>query len=125
MFSDLIKARHVCQAIQSLAAKVKGVAGRDKRPPFERFPSTHSMFSHLHALLVSHLLTVESREWCPLVEQALATAYKLSNQPDLFAENLLKDLVKQVVSTADEDGKPHPLTLHTIDYHTVSLPQGV
>lgn len=99
-------AKHVCEAIQNLASSTKANSGKVKeKHAVERFPSTHSMFSELQSLLVTQLSSTDSQHWCPLAQQAISMVYKLSDQPDKFAEGLLKNLVNEIVSSTQEDGE--------------------
>jgi hypothetical protein len=108
IFSELLLAKYVCQIIQNLAISKSGSAKEKRRPlPLsERLPSTHLMFSQLLSLLVSQLTVTSDPHWCPLAEQAIGLAYKLSSQPDKFAEQLLKDIVRKTFTNGSQDGEP-------------------
>lgn len=68
------------------------------------------MFSELHSLLVSQLPSTDTQDWCPLAQEAISMVYKLSDQPDKFAESLLKDFVRQIFSSTP-DGELCKITL--------------
>ena len=108
IISDLLLAKYVCQVIQNLTvSNSKEGCGKGKSKPLqsaERFPSTHIMFSHLHSLLVSQLTLTSDLHWCPLAEQAITLVYRLSNQPDRFAEKLLKDLARKTFTNYPQNG---------------------
>ena len=87
--------------------------------PVDRFPASHPMFSQLNCLLVSQLAATDSQHWCPLAEQGIAMVYKLSEQPDRFAEELLRDLVKQIFSSEQEDGET--LLLHQFRHFLTAI----
>ena len=103
-------AKYVCQVIQNLAvseSKAKSGKGKSKPlPSAQRLPSTHFMFSQLLSLLVSQLTVTSNPHWCPLAEQAISLAYKLSSQPDKFAEQLLKEIVKKTFTNDSNNGEP-------------------
>ena len=63
------------------------------------------MFSQLITLLVSQLIVTSDLHWCPLAEQAIGLAYKLSSQPDKFAEQLLKEIVRKIFTDNSQDGE--------------------
>ena len=73
------------------------------------------MFSQLLSLLVSQLTMTSDPHWCPLAEQAIALAYKLSSQPDKFAEQLLKDIVRKTFTSDSQDGE-------TLNMHEMHFP---
>lgn len=108
--SDLLLAKYVCQVIQNLTiSKSKAGSGKEKRKPLqllERLPPTHPMFSQLLSLLVLQLMVTSDPHWCPLAEQAIGLAYKQSSQPDKFAEQLLKEIVRKTFTNGSQDGKP-------------------
>lgn len=100
-------AKYICQVIQNLAARESksGSSGEKSKPlpSAKRLPSTHLIFSQLHSLLVSQLTVTSDPHWCSLAEQGISLVYKLSNQPDRFTEQLLKDLVKKTFAGSDSD----------------------
>ena len=108
--SDLLLAKYACQVIQNLAVSdSKAKSGKGKSRPLqsvERLPSTHLMFSQLLSLLVSQLTMTSDPHWCPLAEQAIGLAYKLSSHPDKFAEQLLKEIVRKTFANDSTDGEP-------------------
>ncbi len=75
-------AKRVCFAIKKLAMSDPGV----------RLPNCHSLFSQILSLLTRNFESIETSQWNPLCEHGLNVVYHLSEQPNLLAEALLKDL---------------------------------
>lgn len=98
---DLILAKYTCLALQKLA-NPKAKKGAVAEKPI-RFPSTHLMFQQITSILELELTNLETSQWTPLAEQAIAAIYKLSERPDEVCGSLLKALARKVFRV---DGVP-------------------
>ena len=59
-----------------------------------RLPNSHSIFNQISLILTSNFKNLETSQWIPLCEQGLNVVYQLSEQPNSFAEALLRNLSK-------------------------------
>ena len=95
---DLLLAKYTCMALQRLAA-TKTKRGEVADKPF-RLPPSHRMFQRISSILTDEVANLEVSHWSSFAEQAIATVYKLSDQPDELCSSLLKTLTAKVFSSA-------------------------
>ena len=96
---DLLLAKYTCMALQKLSA-AKGRKGQVADKPFRLLPS-HQMFQRISSILIDELTNMETSHWSSFTEQAIATIYKLSDQPDEVCSSLLKSLAAKMFSAAE------------------------
>ena len=87
---DLGLARNCCLALQRLAA-----------PTEARMPAIHQLFQRLSCLMTDEISNTATVLWCPFAEQAIATIFKLAEQPDLVCATVLKDVCYRVLGNND------------------------
>ncbi|ESO89837.1 hypothetical protein LOTGIDRAFT_61640, partial [Lottia gigantea] len=94
--TDMLLAQITCRTLLKLAAgkKTKGEVAAE---PF-KFSESHEMFQRLSFLLV-HCKNTETKVWVPFAEQAINVIYKLSEQPDIIAGEIIKNIAKEVVKS--------------------------
>ena len=95
---DLLLAKYTCMALQRLAAS-KTKRGQVADKPF-RLPPSHQMFQRISSILINEVANTEVSYWSSFAEQAIATVYKLADQPDELCSSLLKSLTAKVFSSA-------------------------
>lgn len=89
---DLTLARYTCVALQRLNGSAKKVKGSllDKSIRLEMH---NALFTKLQACIER---PCRSKEWFPMAEQAINTVFALAERPDLFCEQLIKNLMRRV-----------------------------
>ena len=102
--TDLLLAKFTCMVLQKLA-NCKTQKGQLAEKPF-RLPPSHQMFQQMTAILTREITNLGTFLWSPFAEQAIATIYKLSEQPDEVCGTLLKRLTEKVF----DSNVPHPPT---------------
>ena len=125
-FTDLLLAKFTCMVLQKLANS-KTQKGQLAEKPF-RLPSSHQVFQQMSVILTREITNLETVLWSPFAEQAIATTYMLSEQPDEVCGTLLKRLTEKVfgsdtpppstdrasVNTSVENGGPASGSVDTL-----------
>lgn len=99
---ELGLARSCCLALQHLAG-AKGTEGSS------RLPADHHLFRRLSCLMAEEVGSTDTVLWCPFTEQAVATIFKLAEQPDSVCAGVLRDVCHCVLTSQDDDGEVHHL----------------
>ena len=94
---DLSLARNCCLALQRLATP----NGTNS----SRMPASHQLFQRLSRLMIDEVSNTATVLWCPFAEQAIATIFKLAEQPDHVCAAVLRDVCHRVLGNNDSLSK--------------------
>ncbi len=94
--TDLLMAKFACVALQKVALAKAAKGGIAEKP--QRFPSSHVMFREIMSILVDTVSDLDTSQWCPFAAQAISTIYKLSEQPDVLCESILRALSERALA---------------------------
>ncbi|KAI0338960.1 hypothetical protein BDW22DRAFT_1401081 [Trametopsis cervina] len=97
--TDLILARYTCVALQRLNGSAKKVKGSLFNNGL-RLPMDNPLFKKLQEAIER---PCRSKDWFAMAEQALNTVYALAERPDLFCDQLIKDLTARAFGTKQAD----------------------
>ena len=98
--TDLITAKYTCMCLLCLSTH------KSSAVKSTRFPSTHPLVTKISEVMLDTFSSLSTSHWIPFAEQAIVTIYKLSEQPDVVLESILKILCHKVFGESEipQDG---------------------
>ncbi|CAL8071133.1 unnamed protein product [Calicophoron daubneyi] len=96
---DLERVKLTCLVLLRMIPRTKASANsrtKNSTEPF-RLPKTHELFSRLCAILVGTVTHPNQTMWIPMMEQAIAVIYELSESPELTATKIIGQVAEKVV----------------------------
>ncbi|KAI0684926.1 non-SMC mitotic condensation complex subunit 1-domain-containing protein [Cytidiella melzeri] len=109
--TDLTLARYTCVALQRLSGSAKKVKGSllDKNI---RLEMDNPLFRKLQDAIER---PCRSKDWFPMAEQAINTVYALAERPDVFCDQLIKNLTRRAFEPLKAAPPPQPQDPEAMD----------
>ncbi|GAB6019778.1 Ncapd2p [Chamberlinius hualienensis] len=105
---DCLFARDVCGALLKLGVDKPRISA-DFVPYY--LPVDHVLFSRLSDILVSSISECENYSWVEMAQKAVDVIYKLSDQPDVICENILRAVFTSAISASSKHANEEVGTL--------------